>query len=160
MHRKMACVNGINRWLFHGGPWEAGDCSRPPPMAHCVFVAFTVTPLYAWHGNAYRVTSPSHGDSAGYWWIPLKKASDTELVCLFLLWSIPTSFWATNGVVCNLKRINTNRTIYQILQCTCPISHNTPFRTEIDIFLFWMVHCGIWGRCIVGFVNLVYLMSL
>ena len=23
-------------------------------------------------------------------------------------------------------------------------------------FLFWMVHCGIWGRCIVGFVRKVY----
>ena len=40
-------------------------------------------------------------------------------------------------------------------QCTCPISHNAPFRTEMRAFLFWIVHCGIWDRCIVGFVNLV-----
>ena len=38
------------------------------------------------------------------------------------------------------------------------ISHNTPFRAEMCTFLFWMVCCGIWGRCIVGFVRLVYSM--
>ena len=38
----------------------------------------------------------------------------------------------------------------QIPQCTCPTSHNAPFRTEMCAFLFWMVHCGIWDRCIVG----------
>ena len=38
---------------------------------------------------------------------------------------------------------------------TCSISHNSPFRTEMCTFLFWMVHCGIWNRCIVGFVNQV-----
>ena len=45
--------------------------------------------------------------------------------------------------------------IWFLSQCTCSISHNTPFRTEMCTFLFWMVHCGIWNRCIVGFVNLV-----
>ena len=49
-----------------------------------------------------------------------------------------------------------NRPISQIPQYTCPISHNAPFRTEMCIFLFWMVHCRILHRCIVGFVNLVY----
>ena len=44
----------------------------------------------------------------------------------------------------------------QIPECTCSISHNAPFRTEMCIFLFWMVHCGIWKRCILGFVKLVY----
>ena len=44
----------------------------------------------------------------------------------------------------------------QIPQCTCPISHNAPFRTEICAFLFWMVYCGIWNRCIVGYMRLVY----
>ena len=44
----------------------------------------------------------------------------------------------------------------QIPQCTSPISHNVPFRTEMCTFLFWMVHCAIWDRCIVGFVRLVY----
>ena len=44
----------------------------------------------------------------------------------------------------------------QIPQRTSPISHNAPFRTEMCTFLFWMVHCGIWERCIVGFVQRVY----
>ena len=44
---------------------------------------------------------------------------------------------------------------WQIPQCTCFISHNAPFRTEICTFLFWMVHCGIWDGWTVGLVNLV-----
>ena len=44
----------------------------------------------------------------------------------------------------------------QIPECTCSISHNAPFRTEMWTFLFWMEHCGIWNRCILGFVKLVY----
>ena len=48
------------------------------------------------------------------------------------------------------------RPISQIRKCTSPISHNTPFRTEMCTFLFWMEHCGIWDWCIAKFVNLVY----
>ena len=36
-----------------------------------------------------------------------------------------------------------SRTISQIPQCTCPTSHNAPFRTEMCTFLFWMVHSGL-----------------
>ena len=43
----------------------------------------------------------------------------------------------------------------QIPECTCSISHNAPFRTEMSTFLFWMEHCGIWNRCILGFEKLV-----
>ena len=43
----------------------------------------------------------------------------------------------------------------QIPECTCSISHNAPFRTEMCPFLFWMKHCGIWNRCIQGSVKLV-----
>ena len=43
----------------------------------------------------------------------------------------------------------------QIPECTCSISHNAPFRTEMCTFLFWMGHCGIWNKCILGFVKLV-----
>ena len=49
-----------------------------------------------------------------------------------------------------------NRPISQMPQSICPISCNAPFRKEMCTFLFWMVHCGIWDMCIVGFVNLVY----
>ena len=58
-------------------------------------------------------------------------------------------------VTCLLGRCPIIRPISQIPQCTCSISHNAPFRTEMCTFLFWMVHCGIWDRCIVGFVNKV-----
>ena len=44
----------------------------------------------------------------------------------------------------------------QIPECTCSISHNAPFRTKICTFMFWMEHCEIWNRCILGFVKLVY----
>ena len=46
--------------------------------------------------------------------------------------------------------------ISQIPQCTGPISHNVPFRTDMCTFPFWMVYCGTWDRCIVGFVKLFY----
>ena len=39
----------------------------------------------------------------------------------------------------------------QIPQCTCSISHKATFRTEMCTFLFWMLHCGIWNRCHVGY---------
>ena len=34
-------------------------------------------------------------------------------------------------------------------------THNNPVQI-LSTFLFWMVHRGIWNRCIVGFVRLVY----
>ena len=36
-----------------------------------------------------------------------------------------------------------NRNVLQIPHCICPTPHNTPFRTEMCTFLFWMVLCGI-----------------
>ena len=50
--------------------------------------------------------------------------------------------------------LSTNRPLSQIPECACSISHNAPFRTEICTFLFWMEPCGVWNRCILGFVNL------
>ena len=35
-------------------------------------------------------------------------------------------------------------------------THNAPFRTEMCTFLFWMVHCEIWNRCILEYVRFVY----
>ena len=49
-----------------------------------------------------------------------------------------------------------SRLLWQTPQCTCPISHNTPFRTEMCKLLFWMVYCRIWDRCVMGCVRLVY----
>ena len=48
-----------------------------------------------------------------------------------------------------------NRPISQIPQRTCRISHNM-HHSEQKRALFWMVYCGIWDRCILGFVILVY----
>ena len=44
----------------------------------------------------------------------------------------------------------------RIPECTCSMSHNAPFWTEMCTFLFWMEHCGTWNSCILGFVKLVY----
>ena len=51
--------------------------------------------------------------------------------------------------------VESNRPVSQIPEYTCSISCNAPFRTEMCTFLFWMEHCGIWNRCILGFVSLV-----
>ena len=69
-------------------------------------------------------------------------------------------------MVCNylplpLKPVSDTESSYnwpnsQILECTCFVSHNYSFRTEMCTFLFWMEHCGIWTGCILGFVKLVY----
>ena len=50
-----------------------------------------------------------------------------------------------------------NRPIWQIPQCISLVSHSAPF-CERNVhtcahFSYKMVHCGIWDRCIVGFVN-------
>ena len=51
--------------------------------------------------------------------------------------------WQSDGQEWNLPNS-------QIPECTCAISHNAPFRTEMCTFLFWMEHCGIWNSCILG----------
>ena len=43
--------------------------------------------------------------------------------------------------------MSTKRIISLIPQCTCSLSHDTPFKTEMCIFLFWMVYCGIFVYC-------------
>ena len=44
----------------------------------------------------------------------------------------------------------------QFQEWICSISHNAPLRTEMCTLLFWMEHRGIWNRCIMEFVKLVY----
>ena len=48
-----------------------------------------------------------------------------------------------------------NRLISQTPQCTCLISHNVPLRKEMCTFLFWIVHWGMWDKCMVGLMTLV-----
>ena len=80
-----------------------------------------------------------------FWYIPLNCKWNYALLTLF----------QHCNIVCGCRF---NRPISQIPQCTCPISHNAPFRTEMCTctFLLWMVYCGIWDRCIMGFVRWVY----
>ena len=49
-----------------------------------------------------------------------------------------------NKYACNCWKIRStlNSPNSQIPQFNRPISHNTPFRTEMCTFLFWMVYCG------------------
>ena len=63
--------------------------------------------------------------------------------------------WVWGGVEVWLRWPNS-----QIPECTCPISHNVPFGTEMRTFLFWMEHCGIWNKWIPGFVKLFYYVIL
>ena len=67
---------------------------------------------------------------------------------------VKISISSRNGIG---RRLSNNGPFLQIPQCTCLISHNALFRTEMWTFLFWMAHCGIWDKCIVGFMRLVYL---
>ena len=46
--------------------------------------------------------------------------------------------------------------ILQIYKSHNALSHISPFRTEMWIFLFLMMYCWIWDWCITGFVRLVY----
>ena len=57
---------------------------------------------------------------------------------------------------CEIYLVRCNWLDSQMPECTCSISHNAPFRTEMCTFLFWMEHCGIRNTCILGFVKLVY----
>ena len=53
-----------------------------------------------------------------------------------------------------------NRPISQMPQCIRQISHNAPFCNRnvhtCAHFCYKMLHCGIWHRCILGFVRWVY----
>ena len=49
-----------------------------------------------------------------------------------------------------------NRPDSQTPGCTCSISHNAGFRTELCTFLFWIEHCGIWNRiCEIGLLEVM-----
>ena len=46
-----------------------------------------VVMMTSWNGDIFRVSGPLWGESIGHRWIPLTKASDSELWCF--LWSAP-----------------------------------------------------------------------
>ena len=98
----------------------------------------------------------------------LRRRYQPALLCITTIyWPLCGEFtgdrWIprTNGqyfIACCIKStpVLCKRQISHIPHCSCPISDAALFRTEICTFLFWMVHCGICDRCIVGFENLVY----
>ena len=69
---------------------------------------------------------------------------------------MPTSSSLVNVMPTFDRQWLRNKPISQIPKCTCHISHNAPFRTEMYTFLFWMLYCGTWDRCILGFVRLIF----
>ena len=84
----------------------------------------------------------------------------SQILLLYKTWWYYNKFDSTKSLGIRYQWVSSSRLghhngpISQIHQCTCPISRNGPFRTEMCTFLFWMVHCRVWD--IVGFVNLVY----
>ena len=57
------------------------------PYSHIVASSYNVHMMASSNGNIIRVTGPLCGEFTGHRWIPLTKASDTELSCF--LWSAP-----------------------------------------------------------------------
>ena len=55
------------------------------------------------NGNVFRLTGPLCGEFTGHWWIPLTKASDSELWCF--LWSaLWINGWVNNREAGDLRR--------------------------------------------------------
>ena len=76
-------------------------------------------------------------------------------MCLWFLYALFVWIYVHNRSLW----VRENRTNSQIPQCTCPISHNASFRTEMCTIMFWMVHWGLRDWWIVRFVRLVWLFS-
>ena len=68
--------------------------------------------------------------------------------------------WAQRTFMIYVRKAVTNRPISWIPQCTWQIYRNAPFCDRnghtFTHFCYKMVHCGIWDRCIMGFVRWVY----
>ena len=126
------------------------------------------------NGNIFRVTGHLCGEFTGPRWIPHKGqwrgALMFSLICVWI------NDWVNNREAGDLRRyrahydvilmINSKKTVTVLLMAVkshesgstdqSHKSHNAPLRTEMCTFLFWMVYCGVWERCIVGFVSLVF----
>ena len=57
------------------------------------------------------------------------------------------------GTCCGRKTIDPS---HKSLNATSPYPTMDHSEEKSTHFLFWMLHCGIWDRCIMGFMNLVY----
>ena len=100
------------------------------------------------HVKIYKklVSESPEGVYVGSFYIP-----DYSFRVLIMYWS--EQF---NCISCTHRWVvHHNCTTSRIPQCSRSLSHNAPFRIEMCTFLFWMVSCGIWNRCIVRFVRLI-----
>ena len=59
--------------------------------------------MTASNGNIFHATGPLWWESTGHRWIPLTKASDAELLMLFLIWAW-TNVWENNRDAGDLRR--------------------------------------------------------
>ena len=75
-----------------------------------------------------------------------------------LVWQKQVSMaWTSNYI----PQILRDAVDHYIKSHNAPVSHPTMHHSEQKCaHLFWMVHCGMWNRCIAWFVDLVYYLSL
>ena len=76
-HRNISI--GIMAWIsnhIYTNKWHV--------MSHPCTQQFNGGMMTSSNGNIFRVTGPLCGEFTGHWWIPLTKASDTELWCFLL----------------------------------------------------------------------------
>ena len=72
-----------------------------------------------------------------HWCVSSRSASELRLFLKF-------KEWLCNSVIVQSDKSHNAPVPY-------PTMHH--FRTEMCTFLFWMVHCWIWDRCKIGFLN-------
>ena len=70
-----------------------------PGWDHCCQQVVFMTPS---NGNIFRITGPLCGEFTGHQWIPLTKASDTELWFFSFIWAL-TNGWVNNRNVDDLR---------------------------------------------------------
>ena len=74
-------------WLQNIKSYFTGAFSCIFVKLSCIFPGAPLNMMTPSHGNIFRVTGLLCGEFAGHRWIPLTKASDSELWCF--LWSVP-----------------------------------------------------------------------
>ena len=90
-----------------------------------------------------RVTDLCAGNPPVTGEFPAQKASNAENVSIW---------WRHHVQYLTLNELTNSR----VTQCVCWMTCSAPSGAEVCTFLFWMVHCGMPGRCAVGWVRLVY----
>ena len=130
---------------LHNHLHHHGAACGPSHEARCVW-HYPCRSSYQWRQH-YNGSPEWHCVRAGQQWKHTGHV-EPQLYCWdrLLLWAAQWYAGRRTGT-----RLVWAIDLSQIPQCTCPISHNTPFRTDMSTFLFWTVHCGI-----VNLVNWVY----